>query len=83
MTAAAKRSPSAPVIGSRGGTGESGGNEMAAEQDKNPQTGGVPALNIERIYSTTVPAEELARSLEAWPQKKIITIRQDVADVGL
>jgi hypothetical protein len=36
---------------------------MAAEQDKNPQTGGVPALNIERIYSTTIPADELARAL--------------------
>jgi hypothetical protein len=36
---------------------------MAAEQGKNPQAGSVPALNIERIYSTTVPAEELARAL--------------------
>jgi len=36
---------------------------MAAEQGRNPRTGGVPALNIERIYSTTVPADELARAL--------------------
>jgi hypothetical protein len=36
---------------------------MAAEQGKDMRTGGVPALNIERIYSTTVPAEELARAL--------------------
>ena len=36
---------------------------MAAEQGKDMRTGGVPALNIERIYSTTVPADELARAL--------------------
>jgi len=36
---------------------------MAAEQGRNPRTGGVPALNIERIYSTTVPADERARAL--------------------
>ncbi|HZI76310.1 MAG TPA: hypothetical protein VFD73_20285 [Gemmatimonadales bacterium] len=36
---------------------------MDAEQGKDMRTGGVPALNIERIYSTTVPAEELARAL--------------------
>ncbi|MGZ6790854.1 MAG: hypothetical protein ACXVGQ_13150 [Mycobacteriaceae bacterium] len=36
---------------------------MDAEQDKGMRTGGVPALNIERIYSTTVPADELARAL--------------------
>ena len=36
---------------------------MDAEQGKDMQTGGVPELNIERIYSTTVPAEELARAL--------------------
>jgi hypothetical protein len=36
---------------------------MDAEKGKDLRTGGVPALNIERIYSTTVPAEELARAL--------------------
>ena len=36
---------------------------MAAEHGKDTRAGGVPALNIERIYSTTVPAEELARAL--------------------
>ena len=36
---------------------------MGAEKGKDLQTGGVPTLNIERIYSTTVPAEELARAL--------------------
>jgi hypothetical protein len=36
---------------------------MAAEQGKDIRTGGVPALNIERIYRTTVPANELARAL--------------------
>ena len=36
---------------------------MDAEQGKDLRTGGVPVLNIERIYSTTVPAEELARAL--------------------
>jgi hypothetical protein len=36
---------------------------MDAEQGKDMRTGGVPALNIERIYSTTVPAEGLARAL--------------------
>ena len=35
----------------------------AAEQGKNTPTGPVPALNIQRIYSTTVPAEQLARAL--------------------
>ena len=35
---------------------------MAAEQGKDT-TGPVPALNIQRIYSTTVPAEELAQAL--------------------
>ena len=34
---------------------------MAEEQGGG--SGGRPALNIERIYSTTVPAEELARTL--------------------
>ena len=36
---------------------------MDAEKGKDLRTGGVPTLNIERIYSTTVPAEELARAL--------------------
>ena len=36
---------------------------MATEQVKDTADGKVPALNIERIYSTTVPAEELARAL--------------------
>ena len=36
---------------------------MSAEQGKDAWTGGVPALNIERVYSTTIPAGELARAL--------------------
>jgi hypothetical protein len=36
---------------------------MAAEQGRNMGTGRVPGLNTERIYSTTVPADELARAL--------------------
>jgi hypothetical protein len=36
---------------------------MAAEQGRDIRAGEVPALNIERIYSTTVPADELARAL--------------------
>jgi len=36
---------------------------MTADQGKDTQARGVPALNIERIYSTTVPADELARAL--------------------
>jgi hypothetical protein len=36
---------------------------MAAEQGQDMRTGGVPALNIERIYSTTIPADELARAV--------------------
>jgi hypothetical protein len=36
---------------------------MAAEQGKDTGIGRVPGLNIERIYSTTVPAEELAKAL--------------------
>ena len=34
-----------------------------AEKGKDTRAGGVPVLNIERVYSTTVPAEELARAL--------------------
>jgi hypothetical protein len=37
------------------------GTKMAAEQGMG--TGRVPGLNTERIYSTTVPADELARAL--------------------
>ena len=36
---------------------------MAAEQDKGTGAGRVPALNIERIYRTTIAADELARAL--------------------
>src|ERR1700745_3407386 len=36
---------------------------MAAEQGRNMGTGRVPGLNTERIYSTTVPADELAQAL--------------------
>jgi len=36
---------------------------MASEQGKDQQAGGVPALNVERVYSTTVPADELAKAL--------------------
>jgi hypothetical protein len=36
---------------------------MAAEQGKNTPASKMPALNIERIYSTTVPVDELARAL--------------------
>src|SRR5262252_9203121 len=36
---------------------------MATEQGTDTPAGKVPALNIERIYTTTVPADELARAL--------------------
>jgi hypothetical protein len=36
---------------------------MAADQGKETRTGQWPALNVERVYSTAVPAEELARAL--------------------
>ena len=36
---------------------------MTAEQDRGMGAGRAPALNIERIYSTTIPAEELAQAL--------------------
>ena len=36
---------------------------MAAEQGKETRTGQWPALNVERVYSTTVPADELAQAL--------------------
>ena len=38
---------------------------MSAEHGKDTPAGAVPALNIERIYSTTVPADELAQALAA------------------
>ena len=36
---------------------------MAAEQGKETRTGQWPALNVERVYSTTVLADELARAV--------------------
>jgi hypothetical protein len=36
---------------------------MTAVQGKDIPVGGVPAMNIERIYRTTVPADELAEAL--------------------
>jgi hypothetical protein len=36
---------------------------MTTGQGKDTPAGGVPVLNTERIYSTTVPADELAQSL--------------------
>ena len=36
---------------------------MAAEQGKETRTGQWPTLNVERVYSTTIPAEELAQAL--------------------
>src|SRR5215472_14604440 len=36
---------------------------MTAVHGKDTPAGAVPALNIERIYPTTVPADELARAL--------------------
>jgi hypothetical protein len=36
---------------------------MTAEQGKDTPTGRVPGLNVERIYTTTIPADELARAL--------------------
>ena len=36
---------------------------MAAEQGRDMGTGRVPGLNTERIYTTTVPADELAQAL--------------------
>ena len=40
-----------------------GGKKVTALQGKEAPAGGVPALNIERIYRTTVPADELAEAL--------------------
>ena len=57
------RSPSPPDTGRQGGTGESGGTTMATEQVKDTAADMVPALNIERIYRTTVPADKLAQAL--------------------
>ena len=36
---------------------------MTAEQGKDTPTGRVPGLNVERIYTTTIPADELAGAL--------------------
>ena len=36
---------------------------MVAEQGKDTLVGPVPALNIERVYTTAVPADELAQAL--------------------
>ena len=36
---------------------------MTAGQDRDMGTGRVPGLNTERIYSTTIPADELAQAL--------------------
>jgi hypothetical protein len=36
---------------------------MTAVQGKDAPVGGVPALSVERIYSTTVTADQLARAL--------------------
>ena len=36
---------------------------MAAEQGKETRTGQWPALNVERVYSTTIPADELAQAV--------------------
>jgi hypothetical protein len=36
---------------------------MAAEQERDMGTGRVPGLNTERIYTTTISAEELAQAL--------------------
>src|SRR5215831_18756899 len=63
MTAAPKRSPPAPGVGGRGGTDMNGGKNVTAVQGSDTPAGGVPTLNIERTYRTTVPADELARAL--------------------
>ena len=41
-------------MNSAGGADMNGGKKMTAVQGKDTPAGGVPALNIERIYSTTV-----------------------------
>ena len=63
MTAAPKRSPPAPGVGGRGGTDMNGGKNVTAVQGSDTPADGVPTLNIERTYRTTVPADELARAL--------------------
>ena len=40
-----------------------GGKKVTTVQGKDRPAGGVSVLNTERIYSTTVPADELARAL--------------------
>jgi hypothetical protein len=39
--------------------------QSAAEQSRDMSTGQVPAMNTERKYNTTIPAEELAQALTA------------------
>jgi hypothetical protein len=36
---------------------------MTADHGNDTRTGRMPALNTERVYTTTIPAEELARAL--------------------
>ena len=36
---------------------------MAADHGNDTRTGRMPALNTERVYTTTIPPEELARAL--------------------
>jgi hypothetical protein len=38
------------------------GTKMAADHGNDTRTGRMPALNTERVYTTTIPAEELARA---------------------
>ena len=57
------RSPLPPDSGRQDGTARAEETKMDAERGKDTRAGGVPALNIERIYRTTVPADELARAL--------------------
>jgi hypothetical protein len=52
-----------PTLGDAAEPTRAKGKKMTAEQGEDARTGGVPALNIERIYRTTVPADDLARAL--------------------
>ena len=63
MTAAPKGLHPLPDIRDGRGTDMNGGKKVTAVQGKDTPAGGMPALSIERIYSTTVPADELARAL--------------------
>jgi len=51
------------TVGSWAEPARAKGTKMTADQGKDTRPPGVPALNIERIYSTTVPADDLARAL--------------------